>query len=201
MKTPPEGFRRRLRSHNRYVLLAAGASLCATLVVWFAAYKFGEMLTLAARTVIYHNHEPMTGYPMRFGIFLLALLLLTLFLRVRHRFGRLGDHPIIGWHLLPQILLLPASLFFSITDNLAALRNTNQLSLATAWEILQAIQERKKINPGEFGQLGLPQKLLENGLLTLQFTGLVDLHEGRDGWFYRIRSSEEATIQSWISAV
>jgi hypothetical protein len=44
-----------------------------------------------------------------------------------------------------------------------------------------------------------PKRVLE-AITTLQYCGLLDLHGSRDGWFYRVRSTEEPRCRDWLRA-
>lgn len=196
--TSPRELRKMLQAHNFAVLLASLLSLCAAVGFWLLLYYLGLGAVLAAKTFV--QGDAATA-PATYGLWYSAALLLTLLAAFGWRFfhppGKLHDRSIIGWHVLPEILLLPASLILAVTDNLSAYRKIQALRLRTAWELLREMLERGKLQRRKLPQLGIDENLLEQALLDLQYVGLIDLHEGREEWFYRIRGPEEERVKKW----
>jgi len=194
---PPAAFCRRLHSHNWHVLLGSFLALLAALVVWALLYFLGQGMTLGVLTFI---HGDAARLPDSFnrvfaGFFLCTIVLRFLF---RNPLGcrRLKDRPILGWHLVPEILLFPASLVLAISENFAAYRKLDRNKEARCWLVFTEILRKKRIPQSKLGQIGLDPRVLEECLLTLQLCGLLDLHRGRDDWFYLIPSSEHSSFSN-----
>lgn len=194
----PRELRAILRSHNATVLIASVLSLLAAIAVWVLIYHLGLGASLAGRTFVQGDQAvaPAT-YRLWFSAALLLTLTGTFAWRFFHPPGQLRDRPIIGWHVIPEILLLPASLILAVTDNLAAYRKVKPERLGAAWELLERMLDRGKLLRRNLPQLGINPRLLEEALMDLQYAGLIDLHEGREEWFYRIRGTEEDRVRSW----
>lgn len=196
MNSVPRAFFRRLNSHNRHALLGALLSLIAAAGVWGGLYWGGKVLILLALTSVYGDVAQLpVAYFWVFSGMVALLLTLAAIDRVVNPFPRPDDRPIIGWHLLKQLLLLPALLTFSIYDNLNAYRWLSPTMVHQAWELLLALQASGKVSYHELGQFGVEAAEAEALLLLLQFAGYVDLHHGRDEWFYLIRSSETEALK------
>jgi len=195
---PPRELRAMLRMHNLAVLVAALLSLCAAVGVWLLLYYLGLGAVLAGRTFVQGD---VAVVPASYGLWYSGALILTLLGAFGWRFfhppGKLRDRSIIGWHVLPEILLLPASLILAVTDNLSAYRKIRAERLRTAWELLREMLDRGKLVRRKLPQLGINEELLEECLLDLQFAGLIDLHEGREEWFYKILGTEEERVKRW----
>jgi hypothetical protein len=187
-----------LRMHNLAVLVAGLLSLCAAVGVWLLLYYLGLGAVLAGRTFVQGD---VAVVPATYGLWYSGVLILTLLGAFGWRFfhppGKLHDRSIIGWHVLPELLLLPASLILAVTDNLSAYRKVRAERLRTAWELLREMLDRGKLVRRKLPQLGINEELLEECLIDLQFAGLIDLHEGREEWFYKIRGTEEERVKRW----
>jgi len=192
---PPPAFASRIRAHNQKALIAALLSLLAALLVWFFLYYAGLWLLLLFRTILHGEdaqYDPQ--YPVIFfaaaGIFLIVFFVWRLVFPYRF----LIDRPILGWHLIPRFLFLPASLTFAVSDNLAAHQKLTKERLRAAFFTLLEIDAAKKMPVTQLPLLGIDEDELPRVLLLLQYAGYIDLHRGRDGWFYRVRSTEEEEV-------
>jgi hypothetical protein len=197
--TPPAQLRRLLQIHNLHVLLVSLLALCAAVGVWVLMYYLGLGAVLAGRTfVLGEEAKAPSNYDLWYGGAVVLTLCAAFTWRFFHPPGRLHDRPIIGWHLIPELVLLPASLILGVSDNLAAYRRVGSQRLRTGWLLLQELTARGKLARPHLPRLGLDEHLLEESLLDLQYAGLIDLHEGKEEWFYRVRGTEEETVASWI---
>ncbi|HEY5792495.1 MAG TPA: hypothetical protein VIS74_04305 [Chthoniobacterales bacterium] len=196
MTTAPRAFVRRLNSHNRHALLGALLSFVASAGVWTGLFWGGQVLIVLALSSI---QGPAARLPVAyFWIFcggVAVLLTLAAIDRTLNPFPRPDDRPIIGWHILKQLALLPALLTFAIYDNLNAYRRLSPEVAGQAWALLTGIYRARKLPYHELGRLGLEASQAEGLLLLLQFAGYVDLHHGREEWFYLVRSSEEESLK------
>jgi hypothetical protein len=196
--TAPRELRSLLRMHNLAVLLASLLSLCAAVGTWVLLYYLGMGAVLAGRTFVQGEDA---GIPSTYGFWFSGVLILTLLgsfgWRLFHPPGKLRDRSIIGWHVIPEVLLLPASLILAFTDNLSAYRRIRTDRLRASWELLKEMLTRGKLITRKVPQLGIDEELVQESLLDLQYAGLIDLHEGREEWFYRIRGTEEDRVKKW----
>lgn len=197
---PPPPFVRRLRAHNQLVLWGVLLSLCASVLAWWFLYHLGQGAVLAFLTFVHGLEVSLPGsYPTWFAGFVVILMLGGFFWRWTHPPGRARDRSIIGWHLLPETILLPALLTLGISDHLAARRKITARRAVVAWDVLIEVLRRGKLREQEIGQLPHAGKLVREAIVTLQYCGLLDLHGSREGWFYRVRSTEEARCREWLA--
>jgi len=169
-------------------------------MVWSGLFWAGKVLILLGLTSVLGEAARLPlAYFWIFSGAVAVLLTLAAIDRTLNPFPRPDDRPIIGWHVLKQLLLLPALLTFSIYDNLNAYRRLSPTLVHQAWELLLAIQKSGKVAYHELGQFGVESSRAEALLLLLQFAGYVDLHHGRDEWFYLIRSSEAESLKQLAS--
>jgi hypothetical protein len=194
---PPPAFASRMRAHNQNALIAALLSLLAALLAWFLLYQAGVWLLLLFRTILHGEdaqHDP--RYPVIFfaaaGIFLIVFFIW----RIAFPYRGPSDRPIFGWHLIPRFLFLPASLTLAVSDNLAAHQKLTKERMRAAFFALLEIDSVKKMPVTRLPLLGMDDDELHRVLLLLQYAGYIDLHRGRDGWFYRVRSTEEEEVRA-----
>lgn len=201
MNSPPKAFRRRLHSHNLHVLLGSLISLLAALLVWATLYHIGRWLLHAGITIGQGIDATLPiNYDWFFAGALIAFLTIAILDRWLFPFTRLRERPILGWHLVKEILLLPANLTLGISDNLKAYRKITRTRISCCWQVLQELSKHGSLPESKVSRLGLHVHQSEDALLTLQLCGLVNLHHGKEDWFYRIPSSQEETVRNWIAA-
>ena len=196
---PHPAFVRRAHFHNITVVIAAVLSAAAAAVVWFFLYFGGQWAILSFRTSVEGETARLPeDYDLWFGFLLSVSLLTVLVWRWTHPPRPPQDRPILGWHLVGEFLLLPGWLILACSDQCAAWQSLSRGRLLTAWQLLQAFARQPKWPEPHLPQLGLDAGELPQALRLLQYLGLIDLHRGRPYWFYRLRSSEEATVRRWM---
>ena len=203
---PP--FLERMDSHNRHVALAAFLSLLGACLAWAFAYALVIGLVLGAFTVA-HGQEILAEEPvievsgwLYPGALLLALATLVWEAvdEWRTRFLPVSDRAVIGWHILGDILLLPARLTFGIGVQLSAIICLNRRAQIEAQELLRHIHHEKRCAAHSLGAWVSDQKRLRKLLGALQMAGWIELLRTEAGWIYIERSSEAAPLAAMFDA-
>ncbi len=199
MNEPPREFLDRFAHHNRACWAAALLSLLGALLAWlffFAVYTGAILLFETVRTGNPSLFHPPRWYAPVGFCGASVLLVWGAVDRWKNRFRLPPDRPIIGWHLLPEFLLLPAKMTFAIWDHLDARVTLTPWQLAESWRLLRIILS---LGRAELPRLTreFPDTRLRTRLLTaLQLAGWIDLHRGEETWFYRVLSDEEPTLRA-----
>jgi hypothetical protein len=201
-------FHQRVASHNRHAIIAAFLSLLGAWVTWAIAYALAAGVTLGVLTVVYGQEviagEMLLTLPawMNPAALILALVLLV-WAAVDERSTRyhpLTDRPVVGWHLLGDILLLPARLTFGIGHQLFAVIRLNRFAQAEAIEVLRHIHAEKRCAAHSLGAWFPDQRRLRKILAALQVVGWIDLLRTEEGWIYIERSNEAAELAAMFDA-
>jgi hypothetical protein len=197
----PQAFRRRFAAHNRSCWMAAAASLGGAWLAWlfvFALYTGSVLLFETIRTGNVDLARPPGWYlPAAFALAALMLVATAVHRWVR-RFRPPPDRPIIGWHLVPQVLTLPAAMTFAVWDHLGARVVFRRGEWREAWEVLKVIFTTKRTPVSRLGQLVAANAPLPKLLESLQLAGLIDLHQTDDDWFYRVPTDEEPAVAEML---
>ncbi len=193
-------LRHQLEAHNRHVLLGTLVAALAASLVWAGLYFLGQWLVLFGLTVVRGEEAQM---PADYNRWFLTYAGITVLLGWgwslwRRRRPRLRDRAILGPHLIPEFLFLPAALTFSIPANLTAYRRVHPDLLQACRLVLQELLRHPRLEASKIARLDLSPPLLDEALLTLQFAGLVDLHRGDTDWFYTARSSRRSEIEACL---
>lgn len=198
MSDVPYEFRRRLAEHNRTCWTAALFSLFGAAVGWsllFALFYVGALLVegLRAGDLILVQPEKWIYWTAAGG----ALLMLagTATHRYFKRFQPPPDRPIIGGHVLPEILLLPPRMTLAIWDHINARVTLTPGEVREAWSLLLAIFGRGRADLTKLSMDSPQPEHLARLLLALQLTDWIDLHRGVEDWFYRVRSDEAPVLR------
>lgn len=197
----PSSFRSRIAEHNRNCWFASLLSLLGSFVAWlfvFALYTGGVLLFETVFTGDASLLRPPFWYYPVGAVLLIVILLLATFVRWRRRFRPVGDRSIIGFHLIPEVLLLPASLTFAIWDHLAARIKLTRAEMEDAWRLLIQIHEMKRADTARLAYIYPDPRQLHHLLLALQLSDWIDLHRGEEDWFYRIRSDQEPLLKNLL---
>lgn len=189
--TPSAWLRARLRSHNRHAVGFALLATAAAALAWGLFWAFFMLLLLGFSTAI--RGDIGAGIP-PWALTTAAALLVLLFVwglldQLRQRYASASDRLVIGWHLLPDFLLLPARLTFAVWGNFSAVRRLSETELDRAWDLLTSIRQHGK---GYLRTLTLIEPdtgRLFKLITTLQMLDLIDLHRGEGDWFYTVRST------------
>jgi len=195
-------FRRRIASHNRHAVIAAILSLLGAWLAWTIAYGLLAGITLGLLTIIQGQEviagEKLIAFPAWLrGAALSAALASLVWAAVderKHRYHPVGDRPVVGWHILGDILLLPARLTFGVGHQLAAIIHLSRSEQQEAYDLLQHIHTEKRCPAHSLGALFANPKRLRKILMALQLAGWIDLLRTEDGWIYIERSCEAAEL-------
>lgn len=198
---PPRVFLKRFAEHNRSCWAAAIFSLAGAFLAWlliFALYTGAVLLIETLRTGDTNLQKtPPWYYPA--GAIVVALIFLgALIDRWRKRYRPVVDRAIIGFHLAPEVLLLPARLTLAIWDHLHARVTLSRAERAEAWRLLLEIHEMKRADSARLAYEFPDLEQLGKLLLSLQLTEWIDLHRGEEDWFYRLRSDQEPLLKSLL---
>lgn len=196
------GFRQRITSHNRHAVVAALLSLLGAWVGWTVAYALFVGILLGFLTVA-HGQEVLTGerllslpawvQPSALAAALVLLVWAAVDERKR-RFHPVSDRPVVGWHLLGDVLLLPARLTFGIGHQLAAIIRLSPTEQSEAEILLRHIFEQKRCFRHSLGALFPDHARLSKLLFALQMAGWIDLLRTEDGWLYIVKSNEAEDV-------
>jgi hypothetical protein len=201
-EVPPE-FSARIVAHNRSCWVAAALSLLGAWLGWmifFALYTAGVLVFETVRTGNTDLFSPPRWYWPSGAIAVAVLVLWGAVDRWKRRFTLPPDRSIIGWHLFPEVLLLPPRMTFAIWDQIDARITLNRQEQAEAWELLQTIFAWKRAEATRL-TLEFPDGRRLSKLLTaLQFAGWIDLHRGEENWFYRVLSDRESLLKALTTA-
>jgi len=186
VNTLPPLFRKRFRQHNRQCLLSAVGALLMAWLGWVFFYGFCVALVLLLETVrIGESAEWPRWLNPAAGAAALVLLVAAAIRQRWHRFQPAQDRPVIGLHVLWQVLLLPAIWTLSVADYLDARLKLSDYELHESLRLLQLIRDLEKPSLPALGYYVGDAKRLARLLTALQTIGWIDLHRGEDEWYYR----------------
>lgn len=196
--TIPREFRKRIASHNRHAIAAAALCLLGSWLTWTIAYALVVGVTLGFLTAI-HGEEvadgtrllslPVWVHPAAIAV-AAVLLIWGAIDQHRHRFRTADDRPIIGIHILGDVLLAPARLTFGIWEHLGAVIRLSQPEMREALALLQHVYREKKCSVSSLGAHFVDTDKLPHLLEALQLAGWIDLLRSGDDWCYIIPSTE-----------
>jgi len=191
-------FHQRITSHNRHAVIAALLSFAGAWLGWTIAYGLFVLVILGGLTVA-HGQEVLLGerlmslppwvHPAAMAAALVLLVWAAVDERL-HRFHPVSDRAVVGWHLLGDILLLPARLTFGVGHQLAAFIRLNHSERAEALDLLHHIYTEKRCPLHSLGAWFPNPGRLRKLLLALQMAGWTDLLRTEEGWIYIVRSTE-----------
>jgi len=181
-----------INQHNRACWLAAGSALFVAWLSWVFIYGLFAAVGLLINSMKNGIEAPPPPW-LHWGLITLAIfsLLWAMVDSWLKRNRTRKERSIIGWHLVPDLILLPARLTFAIADQLQARINLTAGELEATWRLLGEIRQAGRY-PVEWIQSnkaapGLAQKAVE----SLQVLGWVDMLGSEGNWFYRVRSIRE----------
>lgn len=194
----PAAFCAELRSHNRHAVAVAVLSFFGAILAWNLAYFFFNFTALGFLSAIHGDFGP--EKPAWISRAALALAVVLFFWGAidafRHRFVTASDRQVIGWHLIPDILLLPVRLTFAVWGNFSAVRRLSPEELDRAWELLVAIHQSGRAKLSALRPVEPDPGRLHRLLGTLQILDYVNRHRGKDDWFYTVCSPREAELRA-----
>ena len=195
-------FRLRIASHNRHAVIAAFMSLVGAWLGWTIAYGLFVGVILGGLTVA-NGPEVLTGerlmtlpawiHPAALGL-ALALLIWAAVDERQKRYHPASDRAVVGWHILGDVLLLPARLTFGFGHQLAAIIRLSHQEKAEALDLLHHIFTEKRTPLHSLGAWFPDAGRLRRLLLALQMAGWIDLLRTEEGWIYIVRSTESEEV-------
>ncbi len=195
-------FQHRISSHNRNAVIASLMSLLGAWVGWTLAYGLVVGLALGGLTVVNGQEvirgERLLSLPIWIHPTALATALVLLIWAAvdeRHkRYHPVSDRPVVGWHILGDVLLLPARLTFGVGHQLAAVIRLSASEKIEAYTLLHHIFTEKRCLSHSLGAWFPDARRLRKLLLALQLAGWIDLLRTEDGWIYIVRSNEHDEV-------
>lgn len=190
-------FQETIDQHNRHCWMSALFSLFSSWFAWLICAGVYGALALLIETLRVGGPDlveiPWWLVPLGAGIMAFLFVWATIDKMVR-RYQPPPDRNIIGWHLAPDLLLLPARMTLAIWDHIGARITLSPAEREQAWELLQMIYAQKKVPLSAINVQIADSPSFEKLLLALQLTRWIDLHRSREEWFYRVRSDAEETL-------
>jgi hypothetical protein len=196
----PAPFRARIASHNRHAVFLAVCALLGASLLWNLAYFFFVLILLGLTTAVRGDFGPAipAWIPGTAGILAGILLVWGAADQFFRRFEGPPDRPIIGWHLIREVLLMPVRVTYAVWGNLSAIRQLDHHDIDRAWELLMAIHGAGRARLTELSLVEPNPRQLHKLLEVLQLTGYIDLHQGQDDWFYTVRSVETESLHRML---
>lgn len=201
MSEVPPIFLQRISEHNRHCWGTAISSLFAAWMAWMIYGVFFTGAVLLFEVVRTGDVDlfrpPWWYYPLGLAL-ILGILIAAGVDRWRRRFRSTPDRPIIGWHLIGEMVFLPARLTFAIGDHLGARIKLSSSERREGWHLLQAIWQMGRADVSQLGgELSRPQ-LLAKLLPALQLTDWIDFHQSDGEWYYRVCSQQEEVLRELL---
>ena len=178
--------------------MAALLSLLGAWVGWTIAYGLFVGVVLGALTVA-NGQEVLLGerlmslpawiQPAAMAAALVLLVWASADERL-HRFHPASDRAVVGWHILGDVLLLPARLTFGVGHQFTAVIRLNHSERIEALDLLHHIFTEKRCPLHSLGAWFPDAGRLRKLLLALQMAGWIDLLRTEEGWIYIVRSAE-----------
>lgn len=204
MNEVPRAFLARIAEHNRHCWLAALLSLVGAWLAWmlYAALFTGAVLLMESIRTGDTNilRPPVWFYPVGGGIVLVLLIVAAVDAWMR-RYRPLSDRPIIGWHLTTEVLFLPARMTFAILDHIAARVVLSRYERAEAWRLLLLIWQMDRPSAALMSYDFPDPRQLSKLLFALQILGWIDLFNGDEDWYYKVRSEETRFLREMLPPV
>ncbi len=192
-------LRRNIRAHNRQCWLGALAALFFAWFAWIFIYGLLGALILLFETIRFGEFAAFPKWlNPAFAVFVVLLLVVGGIGRWRKRFRPPPDRPVIGWHLVPETLFLPATLTFSIGEHLEARIRFSSHLIAEAARLLSVIFRNRRAAISNLGFDFSDARELQKLLAALQLLGWIDLHRSDDEWFYLIRSDHVESLAVFL---
>jgi hypothetical protein len=202
MRAAPAEFRRRIRAHNFHAIIMAGLSLVAAVAVWNLAYFFFVLILLGLTTAVRGDEGP--AIPPWIAVAALAgaggVLVWGLVDRWLHRYSGLSDRAIVGPHVVADVALLPVRLTLAIWGNLGAILVMGRGGARRAWDLLAAISAAGKAPLGSLTLVERDAVALHRQLRALQLLACVELHAGREDWYYTVRGNLGDALKRRLAA-
>lgn len=190
-----QALKKEIHQHNLQCWLAALSCLFLAWLAWLALTALLYGFALLIKTV---KDGPDSPHPAWLPYLILALIAFLLIWAswdaFANRFRPVPERPIIGWHLLADILLLPPRLTFGIWQNLSATIHLQRPALEVAANFILQLSETGRL-PLHSTAVEIPHpKSIEKIIDALKILRWVDLHKNQDGWFYSLVSDRQKIL-------
>jgi len=199
-ETVPAALDAQIAEHNRSCWMAAALSLWCAALAWALASAIyrGFVVLVEALSGGKPNELPSWFLPVGLcgAVVLLGAALIN---RRRQRFNSVSDRSIIGWHLIAEILLLPARATLLVWDHVDARIVLSQPERVKAWALMRTILDLKRADRSLLARDFPDPGRLSKMLMALQFGGWIELHRGEEDFYYRVRSDREIDIRSLVA--
>jgi hypothetical protein len=168
----PEAFWAQIAEHNRTCWIAAALSLGCAGVAWTIAAVIyaGIVLLFGGLGPVDALKLPQWFFPVGLCGFV-VLLAIAMIDRHYGRFKPVSDRPIIGRHLIGELLLLPARATLLIWDHLDARIVLSRAERETAWMLMQTISKMKRADTSLLAREFPDSARLSKMLTALQLAG------------------------------
>ncbi|HEU4678825.1 MAG TPA: hypothetical protein VFS35_04850 [Terrimicrobiaceae bacterium] len=189
-----------IAEHNRSCWIAAVLSLWCAVLAWAlagAVYR-GPVVLVEALCGGKPAELPIWFLPVGLCA-VVALLVAGLINRRRECFNPVSDRSILGWHLIAEVLLVPARATLLVWDHVAARIVLSRAERAETWALMRTILGLKRADRSLLARDFPDPGRLSKMLLALQFAGWIDLHRGEEDFYYRVRSDRERDIRFLIA--
>lgn len=193
----------RWRSYNRVVVVTGFLALAGGIALWIGLYFFGKFAVLGVLSSIYgHEAEVPKGYGYWYAGACIVLVLLHFVLGELFIPPTAYDRPILGWHLVPQVMTLPVSLTFAAFEQWRRYVGVEQGLLVQMMEWMREVKARGRIWLDEWENIPLSERgRAMRALRLLEELGYVAVRvhrpapggvgEGREGRVYLALNERE----------
>ena len=197
----PAVFCAQIAEHNRSCWIAAALSLGCAGVAWAIAGVIyaGLVLLFGGLGPMDALKLPQWFFPVGLCGVVVLLALAVIDRKYRRRFRPVSDRPIIGRHLMEDLLLLPARATLLVWDHLDARIVLSRGERETAWMLIQTISKMKRADSSLLARDFPDSARLSKMLTALQLAGWIDLYRAEEDFYYRVRSEHTKTINSLVA--
>lgn len=199
-ETVPSALNAQIAEHNRSCWMAASLSLWCAALAWALAGAIYWGLVVLVEALCGGKPTELPSWFLPVGLCgVVASLAAALINRRRQRFNSVSDRSIIGWHLIAEILLLPARATLLVWDHVDARIVLSEVEREEAWALMRTILGLKRADRSLLARDFPDPGRLSKMLMALQFAGWIDLHRGEQDFYYRVRSDREIDIRSLVA--
>jgi len=177
-------LQKQVRSHNEQCVVVSLLSLVLAAVLWGGVYVLymGTVFFFAAGRYGFEVHPP--WFYSAFFYIIGGLFVAAVIGNVMRRFSRPQERPLLGWHLLFDVLLLPPRITFAIFDNLDARVHLTREQVRLAAVLAEVVARNHRVLLHELSMDFPAGKNRSHALLALQIFGWVDRIQSGNDWLY-----------------
>ena len=197
----PEAFCAQIAEHNRSCWVAAVLSLgCAGFAWTIAGVIYAGIVLLFGGL---GAEDAFKLPPWFFAVGLCGVVVLLALAVIDRHYGRrfkpISDRPIIGKHLIGDLLLLPARATLLIWDHVDARVVLSLADREAAWTLMQTISKMKRADSSRLAREFPDSARLSKMLTALQLAGWIDQYRAEEDFYYRVRSEHIKTVNSLVA--